>query len=251
MTASLLAASDNQGIRLTVTVGAGVAWTVTRADGVTVRGGSGAGVAVFIDPAAPLNRPTTYLLATATESAQATATRVGHGHMLTSLNGSQQVQFRWLGDAPMPVGPRAYAATIPGRSRPVLRLQPTAGEDGISLTARTAGAQSVAMRQLLLQNEPMLLFHDPGQCQIPECDIPLVEAVFPSGSTVSNARTEHVLVATRDWGLDFYLIDMPSTGSQVGVGSWEQLEEQAMTWVGLEASALAWTSMEGGAWINE
>ena len=146
MTASLLAVSDNQGIRLTVTVGAGVAWTVTRADGVTVRGGTGTGPSTFLDVAAPVNEPVTYVLAAGDDSGQVTVTRRAEGHMLSSLNGLSQANFRWLGDGEMPVEPRMYQADVPGRTRPVLRLQPVAADGGISVTARVAGEVNRVMR---------------------------------------------------------------------------------------------------------
>ena len=184
------------------------------------------------------------------QQTQTTVTRRAEGHLLSSLNGLTQAGFRWLGDGDMPVEPRGYRADVPGRTRPVLRLQPVAADGGIAVTARVAGEANQVMRSLLLANRPMLLFHDRSKCEIPECDIPAVSCVFPA-SPASNPRTGHVRVATRDWVLEFLTIDVPGLASRVGIGVWEQLEAEQIVWADVEALAMPWTDFEDGGWINE
>ena len=246
----IAAESHAQGVRLTVDVPAGQEWTVTRTDGFPVRGGQDTGPATFLDPAAPVGEPVTYLLDAGPESGQAVVKRVGDGEMLTSLNGLTQAQFKWMGDGQMPITQRVYAADVPGRTRPVLRLSPTGGETGVQVTARVAGEANQVMRALLLANRPLLLFHDRSQCQIPECDIPAVQVVVSAGQ-VNNPRTPHVLKATRDWDLSLLLIDMPGLASRVGIGVWEQLEAEVFTWVDVENLGMAWVEFEDGGWIND
>ena len=245
----ITAESHAQGVRLTADVAAAQEWMVTRTDGFPVRGGTGTGPATFIDVAAPVNEPVTYVLAAGDDSGQATVTLLAAGHLLTSLNGLTQAGFRWLGDGDMPVEPRVYAADVPGRTSKVLRLQPVAADGGISVTARASGEANRAMRSLLLANRPLLLFHDRSKCEIPECDIPAVSCVFPA-SRVQNSRTGHISVATRDWQLEFLTIDVPGLASRVGIGVWEQLEAEAMTWADVETLAMAWDEFENGDWIN-
>ena len=245
----ITAESHAQGVRLTADVAAAQEWMVTRTDGFPVRGGTGTGPSTFIDVAAPVNEPVTYVLAAGDDSGQVTVTRRAEGHMLSSLNGLSQANFRWLGDGEMPVEPRMYQADVPGRTRPVLRLQPVAADGGISVTARASGEANRAMRSLLLANRPLLLFHDRSKCEIPECDIPAVSCVFPA-SRVQNPRTGHISVATRDWQLEFLTIDVPGLASRVGIGVWEQLEAEAMTWADVETLAMAWDEFENGGWIN-
>ena len=245
----ITAESHAQGVRLTADVAAAQEWMVTRTDGFPVRGGTGTGPATFIGAAAPVNEPVTYVLAAGDDSGQVTVTRRAEGHMLSSLNGLSQANFRWLGDGEMPVEPRMYQADVPGRTSKVLRLQPVAADGGISVTARVAGEANRAMRSLLLANRPLLLFHDRSKCEIPECDIPAVSCVFPA-SRVQNPRTAHVSVSTRDWGLEFLTIDVPGLASRVGIGVWEQLEAEAMTWADVETLAMAWDEFENGGWIN-
>ena len=246
----ITAESHAQGVRLTADVAAAQEWTVTRTDGFPVRGGTGTGPATFLDVAAPVNEPVTYVLAAGDDSGQVTVTRRAEGHMLSSLNGLSQANFRWLGDGEMPVEPRMYQADVPGRTLPVLRLQPVASDDGISVTARASGEANRAMRSLLLANRPLLLFHDRSKCEIPECDIPAVSCVFPA-SRVQNPRTGHISVATRDWQLEFLTIDVPGLASRVGIGVWEQLEAEQIVWADVEALAMPWTDFEDGGWINE
>ena len=246
----ITAESHFQGVKIVVSVADSQSWTVTRSDGFPVRGGQGIGTATLLDTAAPVNEPITYLLDAGAESGQDVVTRHAVGHILTSLNGLTLIPFRWMGDSEMPLEPRVYAAPIPGRARPVLRLAPTSGESGIQIVARVAGAQNKTMRSLLLTNRPLLLFHDRSRCEIPECDIPAVQVVIPSGK-ISNPRTGHVAAATRDWGLDFLLIDMPGLASRVGIGVWEQLEEEAFTWVDVENLGMPWAEFEDGGWIND
>lgn len=246
----ITAESHAQGVLITVDVPAGQEWTVTRSDGFPVRGGTGTGPATFLDVAAPVNEPVTYVLAAGDDSGQVTVTRRAEGHLLSSLNGLTQANFRWLGDGDMPVEPRGYRADVPGHTRPVLRLQPVAADGGIAVTARVAGEANQVMRSLLLANRPMLLFHDRSKCEIPECDIPAVSCVFPA-SPVSNPRTGHVRVATRDWVLEFMTIDVPGLASRVGIGVWKQLEAEQMVWADVEDLAMPWSDFENGGWSNE
>ena len=246
----ITAESHAQGVLITVTVAGGVAWTVSRADGFTVRGGSGVGAATFIDAAAPVNEPVTYLLESDSGTGQATATRAGIGHMLTSINGLSCAHFRWLGDADSPVSGRGFTSEIPGRRHSVVRLDASGVEDSVTVTARCAGADNLVMRELLLVNRPMLLFHDRSRCEIPDCDIPAVECVTNVGR-VQNSRTRHVRATTRDWDLDLLPIDLPDSQIPVGVSMWEQGEAEVLTWTDVELMGMPWTEFETGAWIND
>lgn len=82
--------------------------------------------------------------------------------------------------------------------------------NSVTVTARCAGADNLVMRELLLVNRPMLLFHDRSRCEIPDCDIPAVECVTNVGR-VQNSRTRHVRTTTRDWDLDLLPITIAKT----------------------------------------
>ena len=120
----------------------------------------------------------------------------------------------------------------------------------MTVTARCAGADNLVMRELLLVNRPMLLFHDRSRCEIPDCDIPAVECVTNVGR-VQNSRTRHVRTTTRDWDLDLLPIDLPDSQIPVGVSMWEQGEAEALTWTDVELMGMPWTEFETGAWIND
>ena len=170
--------------------------------------------------------------------------------MLTSLNGLSCAHFRWLGDGDSPVSGRGFTSEIPGRRHSVVRLDASGVEDSVTVTARCAGADNLVMRELLLVNRPMLLFHDRSRCEIPECDIPAVECVTNVGR-VQNSRTRHVRTTTRDWDLDLLPIDLPDSQIPVGVSMWEQGEAEALTWTDVDLMGMPWTEFEAGAWIND
>ena len=245
---SMILASSMQGVK--VQVGEAGAWTLTR-DGEPVRGGAGVGPAALIDPAAPLNMPVTYRLDTPSGPVTATVTRQASGHMLTSLNGLERSEFTWLGEGSMGYTSRGHVTEVPGREYPVVRMQPRGGIGTVEVTAKTAGAQTMALRDLILTNRPLLLFHDHAKCAVPECDIPAVQTVIVTPGTVKTARNGQVNIAARIWALELQPTGLLGINSRVGVGTWQQLETQNFTWVELENMALPWTDVEAGVWIND
>lgn len=237
--------STRTGVRISVNYYG--SWVLTR-DGQRVRGGSGDTPAVFSDPMCPIGKWCTYKLETDYASEEAYTRRDAFEHVISSLDGLTVAYFKWLGDGEMTLEPRAHATTVPGRARPVLRLQPTAGDGVMSLTARTSPLGTSTLRTLFKSNEPLLIFHNLARCEVPNCDIPPVEVFFPEGSSIKSRRTGHLDTAVRDWDLELRLVDIGDWDSRIGVGTWTELENLSYTWGFVEDLKQPWTQFEEGKW---
>lgn len=236
---------------------AGAAWTLTASwsggAGYTVRGGSGTGAGaqvVLVDLAAPLNTVTTYTLTVAgAVSDTDTITRTYTGQdVLQAIDGTVAVDFRWLaagGDRREPAV-RFWASNVAGRSRPPIRLDPTPGDGGGSLLADTTGTGTAAMRTLI--GTPCYVLHNPANCTIPACDIPLTEMVLITRAP--NDRSSRIDAAHRRWDLSYILIDDPDPDYRVPLSTWGEAAAAVATWGEAAALAATWGAAELVDWTT-
>jgi hypothetical protein len=157
-------------------------------------------------------------------------TRRDDGHMLTNARGRHRVELAWLGDDSDEWDPRVSMFDVSGARSPIARWSLRPSTVTGTLQARTVAGQTQALRDLVSADHrgPVIAVHSPGECQIPDCDIPLVRLVVLSSA--QSQRSGRVDVAARTWSLPYRGVD-PSESRLSGAcpvvtwGEWEALGE--------------------------
>ena len=154
------------------------------------------------DPLAPVNVPVIYYFQHPGGSEEQITQTVrgfgGTGDLLTDLDGLAGVEFhRMRNGDPREPGLHVETFYVPGRE-PLPRYQPST--TGIStVLARTAGAVTRGLRDLLAASPLAVVHHNELTCQIPRCDVPRVQVVAVTGAPSSLVGS--VDVSRRDWSL--------------------------------------------------
>lgn len=186
-------------------------------DGITswwVRGARGSQVidrTVYhlADPLAPLNVPVIYYLVDE-DGAEVQITQTMRGFagadLLTNLDGTHGVEFIRLDNGdPRDIGLDVELFAVPGRE-PLPRYGPsTTGSSNVE--ARTEGATSRGMADLLRVSPLAVVHHNDLLCEIPECDVPRAQVV--SVVAAPSRRVGTVDLARRDWSLSCTATDDP------------------------------------------
>jgi hypothetical protein len=186
----------------------------------------GSGPVLLSDALAAPGVPTVYQVGSET----VTLTRRDDGHMLTDARGRGRVSLAWLGDDSDEWDPRIAMFDPSGVRSPVSRWSLRPSTPTGTLQARTLAGQTQAMRDLVGADHrgPVIAVHSPGECQIPDCDIPLVRLVVISSA--QSQRSGRIDVAARTWSLPYRGVD-PSESRLSGAcpvvtwGEWEALGE--------------------------
>ena len=229
-------------------VPAGRDWSVTgESEGASWVAASGTGTgraAHVVDPLAPLQRATTYAL-DVDGSATGPVVR-GAGtrlDLVTSADGRRAVPFSRAVEHEQSVTPRSYLYEVPGRVRPVAAFAPVARIGGEQLVVRVDAAHLRTMRDLLLENRPIVVLHN--VCRLPGCDIPRGVRVAVTGA--KGDLTGRLDAAERVWTLDVQEIDAPH-GEATPAITWGDVLERFGTWQAVRASGLTWAQVAAGAW---
>ncbi|MFT0849032.1 hypothetical protein VR010_14945 [Actinomycetaceae bacterium L2_0104] len=180
--------------------------------------------ALISDPLAPPGVPTVYRQG----EHHVTLVRPDTGfHMVTDRDGRTGVRIALLGDdATDPdTGLSLFAPDTGGPSIPSWRygILDTTG----TLEARTAGADTRVMLELVRAKCPIIQLHSPRACQIPECDIPPVRVILAQSARY--ARDGVVSRARREWSI-------PWTEYRGETGA-----APVVTWGEYEAHSDGWT----------
>lgn len=199
-------------------------WTV--AEGVS----TGRQVAVC-DPAAPPSVPTTYRL---NGVVLGTVRRLApKARVLTSLSGRGGVDFVWQGTDSMEYTPRLGVFQPLGSAAPVVRYPLTPAAASGSLVARTVGAQTRALRELVGapgcrdRRRPLILVYDVGVDTVPESSTPPVRFVHvTSASEQVSARRDR---SERVWELQ-YTVCPPPQVSGAELATWGEAAEADIRW---------------------
>lgn len=243
----------------TAAIPMGSAWTLTGSAGESqwpVRGGSGVWAgeqAAMLDPMCPVEQDVSYALRWVTPTGTVGTMSVGPirrsgvGSMLvTSLDGRQVVRVSVHGDDEQSESARVQRFDIPGSSHPVLRLDTVSSATEGTAEWSTRGEDTAALIQLMRDNMPVILLHDPTVCQIPGCDIPPVRLVMPLSN--KRYRSPRRDVAQRDWQVPWLETDDPTPDLRVMPSIWDELDAAGLTWAQLDALSLKWDQVDLMAW---
>lgn len=162
------------------------------------------------DPLAPVNVPLIYYIVspdgTETQVTQTVRGWGGSGDLLTAVDGLSGVEFVRLANGdPREPGLGVELFHVPGRD-PLPRWQPaTTGTSQV--LARTEGATTRGLRDLLAASPLMVVHHNDLVCDIPECDIPRAQVV--AVTSAGSQRVGTVDVSRRDWSLSCTAVEDP------------------------------------------
>ena len=153
------------------------------------------------DPLAPVNVPIIYYFQDSdgneTQVMQTVRGWAGRD-LITDPNGLTGVEFARMDNGdPRDVGLFVETFYVPGRE-PLPRYQPST-TGGSTVLARTEGATTNGLRDLLATSPLTIVHHNDARCEIPQCDVPRVQVVAVTGAP--NQRVGTVDMARRDWSL--------------------------------------------------
>ena len=179
--------------------------------------------ALISDPLAPPGVPTVYRQG----EHQVTLVRPDTGfHMVTDRDGRTPVRIALLGDDATDQGtgvsffdPDTGGPSIPSWRYGILDSTGT-------LEARTAGADTRVMLELVRAKCPIIQLHSPRACQIPECDIPPVRVILAQSARY--ARDGVVSRARREWSIPW--TEYRGETGAAPVVTWGEYEAHSQGW---------------------
>ena len=196
---------------------AGTSWTV--------RGGRGVSTGATLilgDTQTPLNVPVTYRVTVNDVMLWASApvtVAAPEKYALQSLDGNKTAIPRLMSNRlPRSLDVRAASFAIPGRSRPVVRMD-TTGDGGGQLLLDTTGTETGDLYDLLAAGRPIVIRTDGDVRDMAPVDVVLIT---DASSALTDARIQDG--NTRRWTLTYLLIDDPDPDAILSLSTWDDFD---------------------------
>lgn len=215
----------------------GVSWAI--------RGGRGVSTGVTLilgDTQTPLNVPATYRVTVNGAVLWTSAPVVvaaPEKQVLQSLDGKRVAIPRLMANGlPRSLDTRTAAFAIPGRSRPVVRMD-TTGDGGGQLLLDTTGTETGDLYDLLSTGRPIVIRTDGAVRDMAPVDVVLIT---DASSVLTGARIQDG--DTRRWTLSYLLIDDPDPDAILSLSTWDDFDKvyASQTWTAFDTQ---WT---GATW---
>ena len=158
--------------------------------------------------------------------------RADDGHLLTGMDGRTVAHIALLGDDPVDHDSGVAFFGNTDAVRWPIRTPKLTG----TLTARTQGVDTDAMRLLARARMKAISVHSVRACQIPGCDIPPVRALVVTGA--SEKRDGVVTAARREWSIGWREAGADSV-PPAPVVTWGEYEALGKGWQHYSALDLA------------
>lgn len=222
----------------------------------TVRGGKGIsdGTTLILgDTQTPLNVPITYrvtvngVLVWASE--QITVPAAGK-FVLQSLDGRNTAAPSLMSNGlPRSLDIRSASFAIPGRARPVIRMD-TTGDGGGNLLLDTTGSETSDLYDLLAAGRPIVIRTDGDVRDMAPVDVVLVT---DASSVLTDARIQDG--DTRRWTLTYLLIDDPDPSAILALSTWDDFDAvyAGQTWAAFDAqwAGSTWDAFDRFDWEGQ
>lgn len=224
------------------------------------RGGSGTGSGeqvVLSDAVAPMNETLTYTLRVdGATTATSTIVRPYSGtggdglawDVIASLDAGTVAGVRRFGGDSRSGERRAHLSTVHGSEFLPLRLDPTAGIGGGSMSVATVGVHTQRLKGLLKVNQILLYLHDVSRCRLPGCDVDPAQILYVVDE--ANDLGPRIDVAERVWSLDWLAQSDPDPDHVAPLQVFDDLDAAGLTWDQLDSLGLTFDQWDTTIWTE-
>lgn len=228
------------------------------ADGFTwpVRGGKGTSdgtTLVLGDTMTPLNAPVTYRVTvngTLRWTSDPIVVAAPGKYILQSLDGRMVAAPTLMSNGlPRSLDVRTAAFSIPGRARPVVRMDAT-GDGGGHLLLDTTGSDTRDLYDLLAAGRPIVIRTDGDVRDMAPVDVALIT---DASSVLTDARIQDG--DTRRWTITYLLIDDPDPNAVLALSTWDDFDAvyAGQTWSAFDTqwSSSTWDDFDRFDWEGQ
>lgn len=229
-------------------VAVGVSWVV--------RGGRGVSTGVTLilgDTQTPLNIPVTYRVTVndvVLWTSEPVTVAAPEKYALQSLDGNRTVIPRLMSNGlPRSLDVRTASFAIPGRARPVVRMD-TTGDGGGQWLVDTTGSETGDLYELLAAGGPIVIRTDGAVRDMAPVDVVLITDV---SSVLTDARIQDG--DTRRWTLTYLLIDDPDPDAILSLSTWDDFDAvyAGQSWAAFDTqwSGSTWDDFDRFDWEGQ